>query len=416
MSEVIDLITPPVSPGPVCTFHFNNNKEDMYEYKSKKTEILLEARETSPSCCDAKDVTHDNEFSSLFDLFNIPVSEDSTNNVNTEDLHQGMRHDKNSDNFTEDVIDHVLNLEDIEFSKDFIFDKDSERIPLLSPRTVENTCLREREQIQHLTNSSAYVTSENSEQKVDRKSNRRRIEPTQLDWGLSTGQSYKLPPLYDLDAAIKESLKTENKSTNQTCAQYSIKIRIPIISCATNEDDNNLLSHITLVSKFINYCNTNNISQRKIASQLEIREVQLSQWKNSKLESKRSLEIDSLISEYIDSEAGGPQCSPSTYAGDHMLKDSDFRTDPRISKKIKVHASEQPDSYYDDPIDINDRCSVCWSSITSYQHGSMNCCGQRIHHKCIQEWLCKQKADPKCPLCRHSLNSISAKRVFSIQD
>jgi hypothetical protein len=416
MSEVIDLITPPACPGPVCTLDFNNNKEDRSQYISKETEILLEARETSPGCFDAKDVTHDNELSWLFDLFNIPVSEDSTSNVNTEDLHQGMRHNKISDHLTEDVIDHVLNLEDIDFSKDFIFDKDSEKIPDLSPRTVENTCLREREQIQHSANSSTYLTSENSEQKVNRKSNRRRIEPTQLHWSFPNGQSYKLPPLYDLDAAIKESLKTEDKSTNQTCAQYSIKIKIPIISCAASEDDNILLSHVTLVSKFINYCDTNNISQRKFSSQLKIGEVELSQWKNSKLKSKRSLEIDSLISGYIDSEAGDLRCSPSTYAGDHMLKDGDFRTDPRIRKKIKVNASEQPDSYDDDPIDINDRCSVCWSSITSYQHGSMNCCGQRIHHKCIQEWLCRQKADPNCPLCRHSLNSISAKRVFSIKD
>ena len=188
------------------------------------------------------------------------MSEEDTDNVNTEDLHQGMKHDKISDHLTEDVIDHVLNLEDIDFSKDFISDKDSKKIPDLSPRTVENTCLREREQIQH---SSAYVTSEISQQKVNRKSNRRRIEPTQLDWGSLNGQSYKLPPLYDLDAAIKESLKTENKSTNRTCAQYSIKIRI-------SEDDNNLLPHVTLVSKFINYCKTNNISQKILPVNLRL--------------------------------------------------------------------------------------------------------------------------------------------------
>ena len=126
--------------------------------------------------------------------------------------------------------------------------------------------------------------------------------------------------------------------------------------------------------------------------------------------------FDSTVNRYLDEYTAKHN---EEFAESRLLQE-DFAESRLLQvtarkRKIKkiIRASEQPTSYHDDAADDEDQCSICYSRLQTYDHGSMNCCQQSIHRHCLQSWLNVCKAAPSCPLCRKKLNAISASRVFS---
>lgn len=289
----------------------------------------------------------------------------------------------------------------------------------ISTHSIEESIISVREVVskdQSKTTSDANPNSQTILESVDqvytsRKSERQSSQPNKLDWENDNSKSYDTSLLYDFEAAIKESLKVSHKPIfiNSKSLPKESKQDKP------KQDKQNSL-HKNTVSRVMDHCISFKILQKDISSKIGVTQAQFSNWKNGHMDHMNTSKFDSTVNRYLDEYAANhnEEFAESRFLQEDFAESRLLQVTAR-KRKIKkiIRASEQPTSYHDDAADDEDQCSICYSRLQTYDHGSMNCCKQSIHRHCLQSWLNVCKAAPSCPLCRKKLNAISASRVFS---